>query len=120
MTKSIPIPLRMREIPEWGSDVQPGDCWYAIENEGKWCMYTDPERGLIIQAQVAPEHKGKRPLIVVLPNGEAWCVHAGSTRAGSGWQVSGDPPQITVRPSIAMTTETSWHGWIRDGQLVTC
>lgn len=165
-----PIPLRLREIPEWGAELAPGDCWYAVDTGGwrcrtcgclwrsndptevqpdgswslfdgeqrpgeccdnvamdlehqpKWCMFTHPEHGPIIQAQVAPEHRDKRPVVVVLPNGVPWCIHAGTSRAGSGWRVVGEPPRLTVAPSIDMRGggATAWHGWIRDGMLVTC
>lgn len=118
---SHPIPLRLREIPEWGADLAPGDCWFAVAVGTKWCMFTDPERGPIVGARVAPEHQSKRPVVVVLPNGVAWCVHAG-TSGGSGWQVTGEPPRLTVTPSIDMKGggRDAWHGWIRDGRLVTC
>lgn len=118
---SPPIPLRLREIPEYNAsaDLAPGDCWYCVDLDGKWCMFTDPERGPIIGARVAPEHKGGRPAVVVLPNGEAWCVHAVSGD-GTGWRVDGELPNLTVHPSIDMRAARSWHGWIRDGQLVTC
>jgi hypothetical protein len=35
---------------------------------------------------------------------------------GSRWEVTGQPPKITVRPSINVIGV--WHGWITDGELV--
>ena len=60
------------------------------------------------------DHAGKRdPLIVILPDGNAWMIDRNASN-GPGWEVSGDPPSLTARPSIA--TET-YHGWLNDGVL---
>lgn len=47
------------------------------------------------------------------------------------WEVTGTPPLITVNPSIdvecwvvrngeTVREGSYWHGWIKDGMLVTC
>lgn len=38
---------------------------------------------------------------------------------GTRWTVSGEPPNVTVHPSINVTAPESmrYHGWLRDGVL---
>ena len=71
---------------------------------------------------------GKRwPLWVVLPNNDWFCVdsRAAKTReTGEGWTVSGEAPNITVKPSIHVLEDdgngserTRWHGFLTDGVL---
>lgn len=41
----------------------------------------------------------------------------------NGWKVEGVAPNITVSPSIFCNPNGNppgWHGWIRDGELVSC
>jgi hypothetical protein len=65
---------------------------------------------------------GKRPpIIVILPNRMPFCVDScyrdrttpNPDRAG--WTVTGEPPQITVSPSINVVG--SYHGWLQNGIL---
>lgn len=62
--------------------------------------------------------------LVFLPNGTSWCtndravIRDGGKRFGPYWDVTGEPPRITVAPSIDDRGTQPWHGWIRDGQLV--
>ena len=60
------------------------------------------------------------------PDREAWCIHlparAGfwyTTERAAGtnnrWEVTGEPPHITVSPSIDASPE--WHGNITNGVL---
>jgi hypothetical protein len=51
------------------------------------------------------------PICVVCPNGETWEVDRPSSN-GPGWQVTGDFPRITCRPSIVVP---GYHGWLTDG-----
>lgn len=56
------------------------------------------------------------PLLVMLPNSNLFCVDSKCWNASGmygGWSVNGEPPHITVSPSINI--QRSYHGWIRDG-----
>ncbi len=56
------------------------------------------------------------PLYVCLPSGAYFCVDRKDDAAGdAGWTVTGDPPRITVRPSI--NHMGCYHGWLTDGVL---
>ena len=61
---------------------------------------------------------------ICLPNGTWWNTNdrsapaQGDTTFGPYWDVTGEPPQITVSPSINDTSPSRpWHGWIRAGLL---
>lgn len=78
----------------------------------------------------APLTYGPRPveraLWVILPNNAgAFCIDGPSTHMddqakkityGDGWRRSGEPPNVTVTPSIDAVGE--WHGWLTNGELV--
>jgi hypothetical protein len=53
------------------------------------------------------------PIEVMGPNGSVWCVDAKSSN-GSGWQVTGTPPDIVCSPSIWLRhgDPTAYHGFI--------
>ena len=51
------------------------------------------------------------PICVVCPNGETWEIDRWSSN-GTGWTVTGDPPNITCSPSIIAG---NYHGFLRDG-----
>jgi hypothetical protein len=36
---------------------------------------------------------------------------------GQSWQHSGNFPDLTLHPSV---DAGCWHGWIRDGEMLTC
>lgn len=49
--------------------------------------------------------------------GYCWHTNAESTKDGEGlWNVSGEPPNLTVTPSINIGPEI-WHGFITNGEL---
>lgn len=53
------------------------------------------------------------------PNGYVHPIiwHTKQTTAdGKPWDVTGEPPRITVSPSINVIG--IWHGWIKDGVIV--
>lgn len=84
-----------------------GACWFA---EGNW------------QTKAAPyfeKHNAHRkPLWVKMPGGHggtAFCVDSIASTGGEGWEVTGEPPKITVHPSIHIIGR--YHGWIRDGVI---
>jgi len=62
----------------------------------------------------------KDHLIVILPNSGRfdlnWAAEIGD---GTGtWDVTGEPPNITVDPSINSLPSLSrpgWHGWLKNG-----
>ncbi len=55
-----------------------------------------------------------RCLTVVLPSGEHWVIDGPSSGNGPGWTRTGEPPHITVQPSIAARR---YHGWLQNGVL---
>lgn len=94
-----------------------GLMWYApkmVEADP-----SDPHADYVLNHILSPEYKrdhyGKRPpIFVVLPSGDWFCPDQ-KTSSGSDWTVTGEPPQITVSPSI--NAIGSFHGWLRDGVL---
>ena len=60
-------------------------------------------------------------LSVKLPDGYWWCIDEPASRdyqeGGSGWERSGEPPNVTASPSILTGC---YHGWLRNGVLVEC
>jgi hypothetical protein len=67
-----------------------------------------------------PEHlvEGReRCWVIRLPDpAHWWHTNGQSSKEGEGfWIVRGEPPKLTVKPSINMVG--SWHGWITDGEL---
>ncbi len=105
-----------------------GTCWF-----GKW--YFDPARTTeadrLTYLELAKAGKKflsvhyleewariRPPIIVTLPGGLQFCVDSQQVRdgvyAGGGWTVTGDLPNITVNPSIVIST---YHGWIKNGEI---
>lgn len=92
-----------------GWDAQPGDMWFAPG----WLV------GDYLSNEYERDWLGKRPpLVVMLPDGVPFCVDsraADSKEEGEGWTVTGEPPRITVHPSIQRGDEVHW--WLREGEL---
>jgi hypothetical protein len=90
------IPLRVIEAPKEGAGyagVEPGDMW-PDEALGEWT--------------------------VMLPNRTVWSTWYHAAGSGKRWDVSGEAPNLTVSPSIwDQTPGDEWHGWIRNGELVS-
>lgn len=62
------------------------------------------------------DRDGREAWVVVLPNGQHW--HTCETYGGVMWDVTGEPPHITVTPAVSGSSAgRGWHGWIRDGEL---
>lgn len=59
-----------------------------------------------------------RTFIVRTPGGD-WVIDGPSFRDGEpvglGWTRTGEPPRITVTPSIVLP---GYHAWLRDGSLI--
>lgn len=56
-----------------------------------------------------------KSLVVRTPGGD-WHVD-GEAKGGGGWTRTGEVPLLTVTPSIL---QPSYHGWLREGFLVSC
>lgn len=124
--------LRLIDCPPFTTDkpsYEPGDCWYAREGpNGEYYWWSNHNRSVSPAdsnyPEIAPEHAGKRPMVVVLPSGVTFCVHSPTYKAGkpgkAGWTVTGELPNVTVHPSINYGDPKStfhWHGWLKDGVL---
>ena len=107
-----------------------GDCWYATKGPGGvWYMYPDgKDTNDVLNRSalcIATEHRGKTPMIVVLPVscGHPFCLHSPTVShhgwGSSGWHVEGELPDVTVKPSInyGAGTKRSWHGFITNGEM---
>ena len=103
--------------PEWDFEHDTRQVWY-------W--WGEPHSRTVKPAgneyaEIAPEHAGVRPMIVVLPGGGTFCLQSPTWQGGkpgpSGWKVSGTLPNVTVSPSIdhAAGSASAWHGHITDG-----
>jgi hypothetical protein len=80
--------------------------------EGK---HADHYRQHLLSDHYLRDWAGKRPPIIVwLPGNGWWNIDMKSSDGGEGWQVTGEPPNLTASPSIL--TE-DYHGWLRDGVL---
>ena len=69
-----------------------------------------------------PEHDGdgRDCWVIVLPNcaGAWWTTY--KANPGGLWVVMGEPPRLTVNPSINAGDGAgpgNWHGWIKDGVM---
>ena len=92
-----------------------------------WFWWAEPSKRQVKPAtsqypEIAPEHTGKRPMIVVLPTGVAFCLHSPTYADGepgkSGWKVTGELPKVTVQPSIDYgdpELHFHWHGFLKNG-----
>lgn len=60
----------------------------------------------------------RQPLVVELPSGH-FCIDSSYIKKGvpqdSGWAVTGDPPNVTLTPSVNI--EGSYHGFITNGVI---
>lgn len=93
------MPIKCRLInPKEGKKLQPGDMYYQ--------EYTN---------------RDEPHLLVVLPNGANFdLTHSGDKTHKIHWDVTGEPPEITVFPSILMYENglhDEWHGWLENGIL---
>ena len=75
----------------------------------------DPSKRGFLSVHYWRDWAAKRPPIaVVCPNGEEWGIDRWSSN-GTGWTVTGGPPNITCSPSIVAG---DYHGWLRNGEFV--
>lgn len=98
----MPYPLRIRETPnnEWPDHIQIGDTFQQVHQ-------------LIDGSEVSHWY-------LVLPNGALWNIYGKMSDGSKGWDITGDIPKITARPSIlshANGVHGEYHGWLTDGVL---
>lgn len=83
--------------------IHPGDAPVGAMWDAPWLIHD-------AEPWIGPDG---RCLMVRLPDGTDWTID-GPSRSGGRWTRTGDPPLITVRPSIL---STKYHGWLTDGVL---
>ncbi len=115
----MPVRCRMIDYAEMharGEHPQPGDMWYALALIERDVRYRAEGRQPVLSNEYRRDWLGKRPpLIVALPNGDWFPVDGPTTEAtdGHGWAVTGEPPAITVSPSINAVDR--YHGSLTAG-----
>lgn len=93
-----------------------GDMWFAPE-----MVETGWQYGYALSDEYKRDWLGKRaPICICLPNGAGvFCLDQHSFNdkgeAGAGWTVTGEPPNLTVKPSIDAVGY--WHGFLTGGVL---
>lgn len=121
--------------PNWpsacqcGYVFQPGDRWQRNDDriyhlpDGTEFAFTRSlgmcaPPGTMIRADWYDDYAGKpgKSWLVALPDGGDWITTQQAT-GGGYWDVTGEPPLITVSPSIWHNSPNGWHGWIRNGVL---
>lgn len=89
---------------------EPGDMW-LFEDRGNWN----------VSPQYRRDWQGKRGILfVVLPNGAEFSPDLCASGQSEGWDVTGEAPNITVKPSILVNAPPPlgrYHGFLTDGVL---
>ena len=108
------MPWTIRYHQQRPEKPQVGDMWPA-----PWLLETEGARRFFLTAAYERDQMAKRsPLVVRLPDGTDFCVdqpYSSAREKREGWQVTGEPPKLTLLPSI--NCAGSYHGWIRDGVI---
>lgn len=91
---AIPLRIIVRPPDAYVGHVVPGDMWRAPE----WDFAED----------------GVECWAIVMPHGSVF--YTTDKDRGELWNVTGEPPEITVTPSI--NDPGRWHGFITNGELV--
>jgi len=65
------------------------------------------------------ERNGKPWWVVVLPGDNHFPIHSLSSTDNKPWDVTGEVPNITLRPSVNFrpSSPKGWHGWITNGLI---
>jgi len=117
--------------PRWPTKCE--GCAYEFQEEDKWqlfqeMLYVRPDTGEVFTLREAPvgamwdafwlPWKGSdgRSLVVMTPAGE-WSID-GPSESGGYWTRTGEPPRISVQPSIHFPGK--YHGWLTNGVLTPC
>lgn len=122
----MPIQCRLVDpFPGW-DNLQPGDMWFYAADEWHAHDGSFEERfrpGGVDHGLLAPEYwrdnyANRPPLCVQIPGVPSdWTFYVDSKSSDgvSGWAVTGEPPNITVSPSIHAFGV--YHGWLQNGVL---
>jgi len=81
-----------------------GDAWFA-----PWY------RGSVSTWYEAKWSEKREPIVVCMPGNVYFCIDSECGADRSGWEVTGEPPNLTVYPSI--NHYGIYHGWIRNGVI---
>lgn len=108
------MPWTLKLHAERPDNPQAGDLWFAPWLVGR----NDPNHWL--SKNYMNDWQGKRlPLVVRLPGGVDFGIdgpeYSHGKPFGDGWKVTGDPPKLTLTPSINISG--TYHGHICDGVL---
>lgn len=108
----------LEKKPDEPSEIQIGDMWYAnhlIDDLDLLVTYEEQ----FFSVEYKRDWMGKRPPIFVkLPGGAHFSPDFRATNPAhgeSGWVVTGNPPNITVSPSI--NAIGMYHGFLQNGIL---
>ena len=98
---------------------------YRREDTGALLTLSEAEPGMMWDADwlldMGETYTGPdgRCFIMRLPGHGEWTIDGPSSN-GPGWERTGEPPKITVRPSILShpsKMRQGYHGWLTDGVL---
>jgi hypothetical protein len=121
------MPWNCRMVDERGADYVPqtGDMFYRYAPDVWRALVKDwrakgAQRDAPMVKYLSDEYLAERidqrpPLTVILPGDTWFCVDSNATGERRGWQVSGEPPHITVSPSI--NCEGVYHGFLTNGVI---
>lgn len=121
-----------KDHPSWpticeacGYQFQGRDIWqenysrvFAAPDGREWVMRDLPP-GAMLFGTWDPRARVTPALFLALPprgGMNLWCID-GPASGGAYWDRTGEPPEVTVEPSI-LTGD--YHGWLRAGVLVEC
>jgi hypothetical protein len=99
-----------RLVEESAPHKEVGDVWYA------WTLDGAPLVGLLSVEYLRDWAGVRPPLVVRLPGRVDVCLDRQvDDEGGHGWVVSGDPPRVSVSPSVNVLGV--YHGFVRDGVI---
>lgn len=84
-----------------------------------WMWFAEQYPQELLSPQYVQTHKANRaPLIVELPDGP-FCIDSKVSGGSHGWTVTGEPPNITVSPSINSNPgyPDGYHGFLQNGTI---
>ena len=77
--------------------------------EGDWCLSVI--EGTTLVCVFLPGGAGMTMLPIKLPPGQTGCC----------WDWNNSVTKPTLTPRVRVTTDKElWHGWVRNGELVSC
>jgi hypothetical protein len=127
----VDYPQPPHSDPRWpvqcvcGYHFQESDAWQVTKNRmytcdtGEQLTLSEARPGMIWDAEWLLDFDDPwagpdgRCLMCRLPDGSDWCID-GPSRSGGKWTRTGEPPRLTVQPSIA---SPGYHGFLVDGVL---